>query len=197
MRRCLLTILACLGCFAASPCAASPESTAAMRDPRPNLVLFTASRVNANVLELGYGRALGERFSALGLVNAGADDDGAGNVFHSWGAGLQGAWHVLGTMVRGLHVGVEARYEKRDLEVTPSVFGTPTGSPNLFSTSNGLQLGLLTGVRWSFRAGLVVQAQVGARWLATRTVIDCCNTSYVENASDVRPLGNFAIGWAW
>jgi hypothetical protein len=160
-------------------------------------------RLVSGIVDLGYWRAF-DRWSAGALVafGAGAADD-AQVQSRTLGLGVQGLWHAWGSASRGLHLGVEWRWEHRaNHRDEGQTFDNNTmqsvAVPAQEHTSRGTHLGALVGARWTWPAGLWVQGQLGVRQLWTSDQLDCCNLpAQTSSASGVRSLAGITAGWTF
>jgi hypothetical protein len=180
-----------------------PTVATAIEPTRPaqatQLATLSVSRLLASVLELGYGRDLGGGWSGSALVALGLQDDGNGTTANTYGGGVQGMRRILGTFSRGIHLGLEARYEWRgsqaDVPDPNSFFGT---APQPFqASSHGLEGGAFGLARWTYSTGIVVQGAAGVRWLSTWTHTTTDSSSFRERTDGFHPLGHLAVGYAW
>ena len=112
-------------------------------------------RLVVGVLDVGYWRDLGAvSVGGLAAIGSGENDD-ATVESKIIGLGAQGLWHLWGSALRGVHLGAEARWEKRDDHRPEQISFDNTAMqqvtlPAQRHTSYGVHIGALAGARWSW-----------------------------------------------
>ena len=157
----------------------------------PNIgISLSLLRLAASMAEVKAEHSLGPLgFALLGCAGMAPDDDSHAGGFTAVGGGVQGLWYALGSFRRGLHLGLEGRYESKSSTYRSEGAG-------IHSQSQGWQLGGLAGLRYSLPRGLFLEGQgfLGRTWLATATTC-CSSVRQDDTASNLAARVALNVGW--
>lgn len=106
--------------------------------------------------------------------------------FTVWEAGAQARVYPTGSVQDGIYLGAEVLK-----------LGVSGDVDNVSGTGEGLEIGGIVGYKWVWQSGFLIDLNGGAGYLASKAEASDGLSSAEEDASDVVPILNFNLGYAF